>query len=358
MKAILKIDNKKYSGFEDLEISSSMNSLCQDFSFKASDYPFEEAKNINAGKSVKVSLETDFMEHILITGYIDISTKKKNSQSGVSLDFSGRSKTCDIVDCAGLYKTNNWTKSTISQICKDICKPFGIKVTLMTVDKIVESFAIQSGETSFESIERLCRAFAILPSTNEFGGLQLSSLGSGKADSDIVVGKNVEDIEIEENHTNRFSEYHIKGQGKGNGNQWSNNTIGLKGIANDNGIERYKPIILIAENKMNDSEIQNRANWECQIRAGRSITVKVEWPGWTQDPFSEYSRPWKINEIARVVDEQWGIDSNMLVCDVTLKAESNGKKTNLTLVPIETFKPNPTDKVQLSKKSTMRIGNV
>lgn len=357
MKAVAKINGAKFIGWENVEINSSLDILCQDYNLKAADYPVDAAKEIIAGGDVRVSIDTNLMEHVILTGYIDTTRKKRSVSTGTNVELTGRSLTCDLVDCSALYKSNTWRKTTLKQICEDICGPFGISVVTGVLDKQVDVFAIQSGEKAFEAIERLCRAFAILPLCDEYGRLQLSQYASSKADTDIVVGENVKEIEIEEDHSNRFSTYFIKGQTKGNGSEWTNDTIGLKAQAQDSDVLRYRPLLIQAESKMNGEEIQQRINWEAQVRAGRSIVTRVEWPGWMQDPFSESSRPWKINETVRVVDEEWDIDSILLVAQVSQKADAkNGKTTSLTLLPVETFAYNPSQMVTLARKSKMRIG--
>lgn len=348
------IDGTKFIGWNSVNVTRVIGELCGDFSFSLVDFPIGSTKNIIPGSEVSIEMTGKPLSHKIINGYIDKVTRNKTSDE-TSLEFSGRDKTSDLIDCSAAFKNSSWKKKTVSQICKDICDPFGIIVTLDTNDTLVEDFALQTGETAFAAIERLTRAYSILPLTDELGRLKLSKIGIKKSAVQLKVGDNVKSLTLEEDHSGRYSEYFARGQGKGNGASWLKNTIDLQGRCLDFGVERHRPFIFIAEKRMSPTEIQKRVNWEAQVRAGRAIRCNVVVQGWLQDPTDQFSFPWTVNEIVNLVDRNWGINSNFVISSVTYNLDNaGGRITSLELSPPEIFASDPSDKVQLSRKSSVR----
>lgn len=349
------IDGNTISGWESISVSRALGSLSGDFTFNLTDFPLADTKTINPGKAIVIEMVGDTsLSHKLMTGYIDRVSRSKDANS-TTLEFNGRDKTSDLIDSAALYKTSNWRKKKISQICKDICNPFGIPVVLETSDFQVEDFALQSGETAFTAIERLARAYSIMLITDEFGRLKLSRVSANRAEVRLVVGQNVKSVLYEEDYSGRYSKYYARGQGKGSGNEWSNDIVALKGESEDLGVDRYRPYVFSVEKKMNRTEIQKRVNWEAQVRAGRAVRCDVVVKGWLQDPTSFVSAPWAVNTIVNIVDEKWGIDSEFIISAVTFTlSNTEGRTTALELSPPEIFAADPSEKIELSRRSSVR----
>jgi prophage tail gpP-like protein len=329
--------------------------LCGDFSFELTNFPVDDLANVMPGKTVAVDIATTKMKHKIITGYID-SVRRTASGGGSQFEFSGRDKTSDLVDSSALYKTSSWRKAVLSKIVTDICEPFDVGVvTYLDEDPTVEEFTLQTGETAFGAIERLCRAFAILPVTDSEGFLTLTSVGDSKADIRLVVGDNVKYLEVEEDDSGRFSEYYFKGQAKGNGSSWQKKNTQLVGLSWDDDVSRYRPFVCMCEKKMTRTEIAKRARWEAQVRAGRALRCSVTVLGWLQEPNKIDSRPWEINELIELQYDAWDIDAELVISSVTFGLnEADGRFTNLELSPPEIFAANPSERIELSRRSRVR----
>lgn len=349
----VSIDGETFSGWKSVSVSRALGSLSGDFNFSLIDFPIEDTKNFAPGKSASVEMSGGLIPQKLITGYIDRVVRTKDGDQ-TSLEFSGRDVTSDLIDSSAIYKNSTWKKKKISKIIKDICDPFGINVVLDVTDVDVEEFTIQSGETAFASIERLARAHSFLLITDENGRLLLSKISSNRASVRLEVGQNIKRITYEEDNSGRYSQYLAKGQGRGSGGEWTNDTISLKGESEDADIDRYRPYVFSVEKKMNRTEIQKRVNWEAQVRAGRAIRCEVVVNGWLQDPTSEVSEPWKINLITNVVDKLWGIDSEFVTSSVNFSLGDEGRLTTLELSPPEIFAADPSSRIQLSRRSSVR----
>jgi len=347
------VNNLQYSGWESLQITRSLDYLCGNFSFTLANFPFESTKALVPGVPAIIF----FGGQRLITGYLDAARRSRSGNS-TQLDFSGRDRTSDLVDCSAIYKTNSWKRTSLLKIASDLCLPYGISVSLVGVpDSVVAEFALQTGETPFAAVERLCRVYGILPMTDMFGNLMLTTVQSSRANVPLVVGQNVLTVSYEEDDSGRYSEYLVKGQARGQGGGWLEDRIDLKGSARDAGVDRYRPLVIVAERHMTAQDIAKRASWEAQVRMGRGSRVSVTVMGWSQDTRfpDEASRPWALNELVNIRDASWGIDANLLVSSVTFDLSSgSGRLTTLGLSPPEVYSRDPSDRVQLSRRSSVR----
>lgn len=346
----ITIGQTQYSGWQNLRVERTLHYLCGEFSFRLVDFPYEDTKLIRPGLPAKVQIGTQN----LVTGYID---KVRRSKSGedTSLEFNGRDKTSDLVDCSAIFKTNNWRKSTLQTIARDICEPFGINVNMpYSEDPDVQEFAIQTGESPFTAIERLCRAYSILPVTDANGDLVLTTISSDFADVKLEVGQNIKEISYELDDSGRYSNYFFKGQTRGKGSGWLEDKVNLRGESVDLGVGRYRPLVFVAERHLSQVEIANRAAWEAQVRAGRAEKTTVVVVGWMQNnQLPDFaSRPWAINELVSLRDREWDIDSLLLISSVTFEiTNEGGRLTTLELSPPEIYRANPGEEIELSRRS-------
>lgn len=353
MDITVKIDGNKYSGWSSISVTRVIGEICGDFNFSLINYPLEETKNIVADKEVTISMEGPKKTDNLITGYI-YDTERSDDGESSNLNFAGRDKTSDLVDSSALYKTSFWKKKELAQIVSDICEPFGIDVFAYEGNEIVKEFALQSGETAFAAIDRLCRAYTILPMTDNNGTLVLTSIADATADTKLKVGQNILSWRIQERQSERYSNYYVKGQRRGSGSQWKNDYVALVGNATDEDVPRYRPLVLCAEKHMTQGEIKKRAAWEAQVRAGRASRVQLTVLGWYQDPFNDDSRPWQVNELVNFVHEGLGINTQLVIGSVTFEISESGRITFLELYPKEIYASNPTEKIKLSRRSSVR----
>lgn len=346
----LSIAGTKYSGWETIRVSRSIDSLCGTFNFSLTDFPFEDTRQIQAGLAVTLQVGST----TLITGYIDAVSRVREGNR-TELTFSGRDKTLDLVDCSAIYKSNVWRQAKLSQITNDLCEPFGVIVASVEGgDPKIKEFAIQTGESPFSAIERLCRAYGILPLTNNNGNILLTTIGSTEADVQLVVGKNIEKVTYSQDWSDRFSDYLIKGYIRGSGSGWLKDRVNLKGHSVDAGVDRYRPLVVVAERHMTQAEISTRAGWEAQVRMGKSESVNCTVMGWHQNPSLPpiLSRIWEPNELVSIEDSSWDIRAQLVITSVTFEVTAQtGRTTSLVLNPPEIYANNPGDKVELSRRS-------
>lgn len=350
------INGNRFQGWTDISVTRTLGELCADFSFGAINFPPEIVKGIKAHDSVEIVMFADRTDWTIVTGYIDVVERSANNQ-GRLFKFSGRDKTCDLVDCSAYYAKSSWYGRKLFSIILDLCGPYDIAVDLTDVeskDVKIDKFTIKAGETVFQAIDRLCSAYNMLPLTNEYGDLRLTQVGSDLADTKLLFGANVVEGTFFEDYSGRYSFYQARGQSNGRGNEWLPDKILLEGAALDLQVTRYRPLVFMTEKKENPTTIQKRVNWEAQIRAGRAEGATVSVLGWLQEDKLS-SRPWAINELVIIKDEFFGIEAELIVSSVTFSVDPNqGKMTQLELSPPEIFQAEPADEIELARKHSVR----
>lgn len=316
----------------------------------------QAAPDIESGQpSPDVSIDQPLM-----TGYINSITRSRSGEQ-TSLTISGRDKTQDLIDCSAITKSNGWTEAKLERIATDLAQPFDVFVDDRT-DAVepFKTFSVQSGETAFETIERACRLVGVLPIPNRFGDLVLTyatepdTPGTDPLESltntvlDLVEGENILEINETKTSTERYSEYLVKGQDSGRGKKWDSTTLRVRGNSRDSGVNRHRPLVITAEGKTTAKKAQVRANWEAQVRRGRSAEYTVTVQGWFQAPpgVSTDNKPWDTNLLVNLISNPLNVRKVLLITEVNFELDAEtGRRTILSLKDPSTYKQNP-DEVQ------------
>jgi prophage tail gpP-like protein len=339
---ILTIDGMAISGWKEFSVKRALEGLAASFSLSiANTKKWDAADLIRVGKSCKIEVERDDgTKTLLVTGYIDSRSRRR---SGDATEFSveGRDKTADLVDCAAIRASGSWTRADLRTICRDLCAPYGIEVVSPNyTGEPFEKFTLQSGETAFSAIDRACRMRATIPTTNAESQLVLSRAIDHTYTVIDLVDDNLLELSENEDGTERFSTYIVKGQSQGDGDSWSASNTAPTGSANDPNVTRPRTLQIMAEGKANATSCKERALWEAQVRAGRSKTYSATVRGWFQ---GDNGPIWDVNQIVTLTCSAWGIQTDLLITGVEYRLDSGGRKTTLELKHPDTYKPNPTE---------------
>jgi len=340
----LLVDGKNIFGWKEISIRRSMESLCAAFSVTLRYENTPEVDAIVPEKPVSVLIvdsETN-TETLVLTGYVDTRPRKLTANQN-TLSITGRDKTQDLVDCSAIVKSNTILQSTIGQIARLLSKPFNINVVDEAKNTTkFKKVTIQSGESGFSILERLCRQIGIIPQTDEKSQLILANTGrkAEKSGVDLIYGENVEEVEEFFDTTERHSDYIVKGQGGSNGTPWlKNNATGINAKAKDKYVSRYRPLVLMAESKATPAKAKTRANWEAQVRSGRSKYYQVLLQGWRKN--KDNPEIWQRNTLTNLIVDKWGINDEFLITNVE---QTEGDKVNTTILTLknpDTYASNP-----------------
>lgn len=345
-RIILEVGGDNYTGWREMSVQLTMESLCGGFSASLYDNLEGPQNNILPGDLVRVLIENTLTgdQTTVFTGYIEDRSRYRDGGS-TRLTFSGRNKTADLADCSAFVKSNTWTKATIGKIARDLATPYSIEVVDNSDDRLpYPRVTIQSGETAFTTIERICRLRGILPITDTEGRLTLTYAldRNTPANTKLVDGENIKSIEERTSERETFSEYLVKGQGSGGGDPWvdkKSTTVSSK--ATDPGVGRFRNTIIMSEGRAESNLITKRAKWEAQVRAGRSLEYTVSVQGWTYETITG-SQIWEPNMMVDLVSEPMRVNTKQLIVAVQFKVDnSGGQTTTLTLRDPVTYQPNP-----------------
>lgn len=333
------IDNKKFTGWQTVSISSSLDAASQTFDIGLINTA--ETRGIIPGQSCKILID----DEVLLTGYIG-KRSRKISSTEKSMSITGRDKIGDLIDCSVEKKSGTWRNVTILDIASEVCKPFGISVSLggnASVGEKFKKFSLQDGETAFSLIERLCRQRALLPLSTADGNLLLDVPKASYSDDTLVYGTNIKSIDESIDYDSRFSSYTVKSQADGDGNPWSATTVtGLKGTASDKVISRYRPLIMQAESKSSSKSLKDRASWEAVVRFGRSLSYSIVTHTWKQTSGSL----WKRNSLVDLVCDELVLDGTFIIAGITYSlTPAEGHSTSLTLRHQDAYTPSPSGEI-------------
>jgi prophage tail gpP-like protein len=174
----------------------------------------------------------------------------------------------------------------------------------------------------------------MLPISYGDGNLTLTRTSSNKADDSIELGQNVKRGRIDQSNMDRFSHYIVKGTDGTDDNKSLLDFTQPHGQKTDGAIDRFRPIIILAEEQITTKDAENRANWEARVRAGKSRKLTYEVQGWEQLS----GNLWEINSSVPVIDSFFSIDDTLLITDLTfLHDEQSGSIARISVIDKSAF---------------------
>ena len=334
----LFIGNEIYQGWKSATITRELNSLGSSFSLNVVDRWKADQEPFTMKPGSLVHIHTG--KTSVLTGYIDRVTFGLQAQNR-SISISGRSKTGDLID-SSITGKNEYKNLDIKAIAEKIVEPFGLKVLLRSDGGAVfDKFTVRQGETVFEALDRLARARALVMLPSFAGNVILTKKDTTLAKTEIRSGVNLLGGSASYDNSERFSKYIVKGQSQGTKGT-EDQATSSKGEATDAGISRVRELLVIAENSVDNAGAVERAKYEADIRAARSVEINVTLHSWTQDD----GTIWDVNQLVFVDAGFLGYRGQALIKKVQLIKDEGGTKTELTLIRPDAFE----FKKEVSKK--------
>jgi len=330
----LKTNGQLWTGWTSVTIETGLETMTGSYSLGITDTATAEAiKQIFPGQSCSVEIDGT----PIITGYID-DVDVSYSKDSHGLTVQGRDASADLVDCSAVHDTGRWTTQTTLQIVQDLCKPFGIKVTAeVEMGKPWSDFHLQTGETVYEALERVCRWEGVLATSDGLGGLLLTRAGVSGKNGGLRLGDNLLSGDGHHSFRDRQSEITVLGQLGGSDYVSPAQTAGPKAVGKDPNISRYRPLIVMAEIARDGDNFARRAAWEISNRAGRSRRATVAVQGWRDAD----GALWATNRMVSIDDGLLGIGEDFVLTNVKFTLDENGTRSELSLMPKEAFLLDP-----------------
>lgn len=330
----VKVGGSIYGGWKGARVQFGIEQIANSFEVEVTDrWPGQNVpRPIKRGESCQVLIDNE----VVITGYVDDTNPEFDSKSH-GIFVAGRDVTGDLVDCSAIHKSGQWANATLDKIVRDICKPFNIKVIIDTViGAAFSTFSIQEGETAHECIDRACRMRAVMPISDGKGNLVLIRAKSGAPVAELIEGENILYAKGDFSMRERFSRYIIKGQDRGSDDDLNTPETHSQPSAtsSDDFVKRYRPLIVLAEDRGAHENFKQRAEWERNVRRGRSSRATVRVNGWR----NKSGALWKANTIVHLLSPTLGADADLLIVSGTyIHDEQMGNITELNLAGREAF---------------------
>lgn len=320
----LYINKQVYEGWEDVQITKELNACASDFQLSITDRWREDKENWRIQPQDLVHIH--LAGKSFITGWVE-SVDVSMSAGSRTISIGGRSKTGDLVD-SSVTGPNEYSGLSLLEIAKILCKPFGliVKATTDTGGKF-EKITVQQGETVFALLDRLARQRKVIISSSAEGELIFTSQGTTKSKTELRQGVNILSGKATVNTTDRFSSYIVKGQNVaylGDGEQ----STGPEGESADEGMRRFRPMVLMNETLSDGGSARDRAIYEAHVRLAKSLSVELEVQGWLK----EDGEPWAINELVDVDAPFLGIRKTLLIKKLSFNKSNGGTRTTISLV--------------------------
>lgn len=325
---VLTVGGQRYGGWKTARVSRSIEHVAGTFSLITTERWAEQRtpRPIRLGHAARLEIA----DQVVITGYVD-SVRPSYDSSGHQVAVAGRDRTGDLVDCSVLQ--SQWADADLLRIAREVCEPFGVSVA-SDVDVgaafELETATVQRGETALELLARLARHRAVLLVPDRLGGLRLTKASTRRATTALVEGGNILAAEGDFSWRERYSRYVVLGSHAGFDESTPDQNAHPLGEATDPDIDRYRPLVLLAEEQVDDTFAAKRAEWEARTRIGRGNRVFITVQGWLQGDGSL----WELNTLATIRAPALGLDDvTWSIVSVTFILDEQGSRTELILTP-------------------------
>jgi len=312
----------KYSGFSDMRVFQSMQTISDAFSFEASSMPRE----IKVGADVEVQIGGVTM----VKGKYDYLTKKSSQLDSV---ISGRDKTGVLVDSFPLGSTGEYIGLSPLEIMQSLCDPFGVQVSGAqdalggdVIKRFNHSLDTQIGDI----IAHLCNRGGFLASSTSEGDLVITNARDAvKSNFSFSEGQNIADSSLSIDLKKRHSSYSIYSQNKfGAFNESEKVLSQVSGLSSI-----YRPFIKISDDQYEIADADREALWRQQFMDGSSVVYTI-----TASDILDL----EVNTLVNVFSDYLGVKGELLVRDITYISRGDSLSTELTLVSPLTYGGNHT----------------
>lgn len=343
----LRIGGQVYAGWDDVGVTRAMDACAGTFSLSVTDrwYGQDQPWPISPGDTCELRVDGE----VVITGYVDAARPSYTATSH-SIQVQGRDKSADMIDCSAVHHPDEWRNITLLQLANTLAGPFSISVRAEAdTGEPIPLAKLNHGETALEALLRYSRIRKVLVMPDGKGGILLTRTGRARAAVELVQGQNILEASGTMDWSERYSEYTVKG----NSNFSEDHADGATeshviGHATDAGVNRYRPLIVVADCDVSDANAEDRAVWEANTRLGKSTEASITVQGWRQDGTGPV---WQPNMLVRVRSDWLRMDGEMLIRQVTFRKGAAGTTTTLDLVSPQAYAPEPPDKRTYGKKA-------
>ncbi len=338
----LIVDGQAFGGWLDVRVSRGIKRGAGDFQIAVTQrWPGLDARfEIPEGAACEIWIDDDKV----LTGWVEI-VRKKRSATTASVAISGRSKTCDLIDCSPDFETTELAGLDLATVARKVAAPFGIEVDARATGPTFAVAAAHHGETCWKLIERLARQRQLLVMDDPDGRVVLTRLAIERATDRIVhPDDRLLEVEAVRDASKRFSVYKVKAQA---GARWIDEgsdeesipeeLAHVEGQVTDRGVGRYRPKTILNEGAAKKVGALARAEWEARRAIGEALRFNVSRVGWRQSDGSL----WVPNILVSCESPEMNLSAELALAEVHYRKGAMGTVCELELAPPEAFTPEP-----------------
>ncbi|MDI3259700.1 MAG: hypothetical protein QJR02_08390 [Sinobacteraceae bacterium] len=346
---VLKVGGEEYTGWEAVRVASGIDQLAGEFELGGADRWALSGQASAILPGLPCSIEIAGTP--VITGWIDDDAPSYDARSH-SLTLRGRDATGDLVDSAALADGMGWENRTIAEIAADLCKPFGIPVTVsddvavvtpapqkLSIRAPLKSHRINPGETVFEVLSRAAALRGALLISDQQGGLLITRAGGRRSSTVLQRGVNILSGSALHSHRQRFHTYQVIAQQSGAGQafSWMPSAQHVEASTTDPAIRAQRRTVIVVSDSADAALAKQVASWARANAAAVGERATVWVPGWLDG-----GEPWRPNTLVHIEDDYLRVSGTWLIAQVEFLLDPReGELTALTLAPPAAYVPQP-----------------
>ena len=348
-KCAVRVDGAEFFGWKAVSIRRALDEAASSFQLLAAPasaiFGADRRFGLLAGAACEIYLD----DEKVLTGYVD-SVKPSYSATNHQINYAGRSKTADVIDCAA--PPGQWKEQKIEQLAALLGAAYDVEIApeVYTGDPL-PLHVTQLGETVFEALERRARQLNLLITDDADGKLVFTRAGAFQAADALQTGVNIVAGGGSFDLAKRFARYEVYSQARGDDRTAGSLARRRYAFAEDSQVSRHRLSILIAETQADDARCQKRADWEALTRAGQSIQLEHAVKGWRQSD----GALWRPNLLVRLEDTLLGVSGEYLITAVEYSLDENGTRTVISSAPAAAYEQTPLAKLGKVKKTTLTM---
>lgn len=328
-KIYFRVDGVDYDNFLGISFTKTLSSFCAGFVLRMSD-----RKNAGSKFNGQSLCEILIDDNKLFTGYIsELSGNIDNGKHSIQL--KGNEKTVDLIesDFSKSIDISNGIK--LEDIIRKCLDTIGLDCKVYT-DLIIPKFSntekisSEMGDNIFDFIDGLCNKRQVVINTDINGNIILQRANTIYQGAVIqsITGNNTNNVlssSFTENFSKRFYKYICRCE-DGSTGELNDDFNNRKAVSIDSSIRktRIRDITLEA---LDIETLKKRAVWEKNFRLNNGVYMcKVK--GF----YNNIGQIYYPNQLCLIKDDTWGIETKMLLSDVSYSQDSSGSFSDLTFV--------------------------
>lgn len=328
----LQIGSQQHQGWQEVRIRLSLEQIADSFELVLTERWSEagQVRPVTPGEPCTVSVG----DELVVTGYLDEVLPDYDATSH-TIVANGRSKAADLIDCSG--KDQRFDGRTLLQIAEALAEPYGIEV-IDTVDaaKPFRAFALEDGQPIAEALERAAQIRGARIVSDAEGRLLIVHAVQREIRTPLELGGNIRQGSGVFSDRDRFHEYVVEGQTTGTDDWFGDQAASPRGSAMDPRVRRPRTTLIVCDTPADGADCEARAELEARMRwaKGRGVTYTVG--TWRHE-----LGVWRPGDLVQVRDAYLGLDEPLLISDVQLVENDQGRTAELRVAPPDAFAPVP-----------------